>query len=181
MNIRNYFFAAALLGITALSSCKKDDDAPSGGSGNLQAGKGTITFSTSSSFGGSSSFSGTNPLFSFATNTSGSVYDQVTIQTIEYAGTAAKTAQLVILYKKGLNTGGALNANFSNSNSDTIYPVLVISNSANTKEAYASESGAFNISKFSATEIEGTFSGKFVNEEEGTSINVTNGTFAGKF
>ena len=182
MKLQSYLLTTLLAASTLFTSCKKTDDVLILGSGDLPAGKGKITFSTSSSFGGSNSFDGTNTLFSFATRQASTAYDQVTIQAIESSGTTAKTAQLTILCAKGLTTSsGTINANFSNTASDNVFPVLVISNSANTNEAYASESGTVTITKLTTSEIEGTFSGHFINEDQGTSIEVTNGAFAGKF
>lgn len=47
--------------------------------------------------------------------------------------------------------------------------------------AGADEDFTVVVTKATATEVEGTFSGKMVNDEKKTSINVTNGSFKAKF
>lgn len=183
MKLQSYLLTTAI-GIAILfGSCKKADDAINGGgSGDLTPGKGKISFNTSAGFGGSNSFDGSNTLLSVALRQASTAYDQVSITSTVTEGTNVKTAMLTILCKKGLTTsGGTINADFSNDASDDVFPQLTISNTANTAEAYASESGTVTITKLTMSEVEGTFSGHFINESQGTSTELTSGTFAGKF
>ena len=184
MKLQSLFLATAIGAAALFSSCNKTDSItnPGGGSGGLAAGKGTITFSTSGGYGSSNAFDGTNTLYSSAIRQASTAYDQVTIQAIQYAGIDTKTANFIILCKKGLTTSsGTITADFANKGSDDIKPILTISNSANPDQAYGSESGTVTITKLTSTEIEGTFSGKFINEDKGTSTMVSSGKFAGKF
>ena len=181
MKIQTFLLTTAIGVATLFGSCKKADDAINGGgSGDLAPGKGKISFNTSSGFGGN--FDGSNTLLSVATRQASTAYDQVTITSTVTEGTNVKTAMLTILCKKGLTTSaGTLNANFSNGVSDDVFPQLTISNTANAAQSYASESGTVTITKLTLSEVEGTFSGHFINESENTSTELTNGSFAGKF
>ncbi len=187
MKVQSLLYATALLSLSVFASCKKNSDDTSPSSNNLAPGKAAISFNTGSDFSGSTTFNPASPVQASAIRqASGSGYDNITltVNDVNTTNFSTRNAQFIILLQSGSSTSaGTLRANFSNTASDPIFPVLVISSTNGTAagDSYASESGAVEITKLSSTEIEGTFSGKFVNEDKGTSITLSNGKFAGKF
>ena len=183
MKLQSLLCATALIGVSLFTSCNKTDDVlNNNGSGNLTAGKGRITFNTNVNFAGSTSYDGSGAVNNVATRTQGAgTFDQITILNTTISGTTARTAEMIIELDRSLTTtSGNLNSDFSNQSSASIIPIFTISGTTNN-DAYASQSGAVVITKLTATEIEGTFSGHLVNDNNHTSIEVSNGTFAGKF
>lgn len=196
MRIQSYLCALALLGITAFSSCKKKDDNnanPKPSSGNLTAGTAAITFNTDADFAGTTSYNPAKPIQTIAVRqtSGGGIYDQITltVQDVDYSNVAnitSRNSQFVVYVATNASTAnGPINAKFENTSSDAVWPTMVISatrgTNANDALAFASKTGTVIITKLTSTEIEGTFDGHFVNEDKGTSINLSNGGFAGKF
>ncbi|MBS1629436.1 MAG: hypothetical protein JST27_05195 [Bacteroidetes bacterium] len=175
-------FAASLL--LFASSCKKSDDSSGGGSlsaSSLNAGKSAITFNTSSS--GFGNFSSINAVNSSAVFTTSGAISQITVIAAETGTSGVKTAQLTINLPAGSSTSsGNISGDFSTPTGTTVVPVLLIGSAGiSGSESYTSSSGTLTITKLSTTEVEGTFSGSFVNNSTHTSTNVTNGQFTGKF
>lgn len=160
------------------SSCKKTDNSSS----SLSPGQGSISFSTSSSAYGD--FGGGTNLTNTANLSHNGSRDQITINVIQLSGTSTKTAQLTIMVNAGsTTTGGTIVGDFNSTSSAAVNPVMIIGSTSGTSSgaSFASKSGAVNITKLSATEIEGNFSGTFINQSDNSSTTVTNGSFAGKF
>lgn len=172
----SYLVSACAIGFAMMfTSCKKSDSFTS--SGNLNPGEGSISFSTNNSTYGN--FDGSNLTSSAVLTHSGSK-DQITITVMKLSGTSSKSAQLSILVNAGSNTtSGAIVGDFNNSSSAAMAPTMIIGSSGGAN--FASDAGVVTITKLTATEVEGTFSGKFINQNDNTSTDVTSGQFAGKF
>ncbi len=190
MKLQNYFYAAALLGFTAFASCKKsDDNNTTPGSGNLAAGKGAISFNSDIKFGAGTSYNGNNSLYTSATRQQSGTADQITIHTSQVSNTINIDNAQIIFYvphSAATATSGNITIDFADvdKSNATTWGTLSLTSSAGTtvNPGYITEGGTgkFIITKLTATEIEGTFSGKLVNDDHGT-INLSNGAFAGKF
>lgn len=188
MKLQNLLCATALFGLATFASCKKDDDNnTTPASGNLGAGKAAVSFNTNINFAGSTTYNPSNPVQAVAVRqASGAGYDNISliVNEVNTSTISSRNVQFTILLASSSSTAnGTLNAKFSNSASDPIFPSLTITSTSGSTvgDGYTSESGDVAITKLTDTEIEGTFSGKLVNDDKGTSITVSNGKFAGRF
>ena len=166
-----------------LTSCKKDHPSSATGSGNLDAGKSSISFDNTGSFAGGSSFSLSNSVTNSAlTNASGSIRN-VSLSASEITGANSRSVTLTILVPPDASTtSGNLTGDFA-SPSASIYPALTLSstNGMTPGTAYVSESGTCTITKLTASEVEGTFSAVVKNDDGTETLTISNGKFAGKF
>ena len=190
MKLKVTIYTTLLAGLAALSSCNKDDNNNNNNgnpnSGNLTAGQCTISFNTDKDFNGTTSINIVASNTTFANKSTTGNRDQLTLQAVnnQISGTTAKitTAQLAIHVPTGSTTsGGNLSGNF-NGNGDVVANIMISNlNAGQSTPAYNSESGTITITKLNASELEGTFTAKCINESENTSINLSNGKFAAKF
>ncbi len=182
--ITHLSFFSLLVLLLSISSCKKDSPAGTTGSGNLDAGKSSISFNNTGSFAGGSSFSLSNSVTNSAQTISSGVLRNVSLSGTEISGTSTRTVIITIIAPGDASTsGGNLTADLSLPNNATILPTITLSsgNGASTGTTYGSESGSLTITKLTATEIEGTFTAT-VKDINGTeTLSLSNGTFAGKF
>jgi len=174
-------------GVTLFGACKKADDVKNTitGSGDLKAGQCTISFDTDKDFNGTTSISIPASATTTANRSGSGTTEQLTLvaTSVNTSTFKATTAQLVIEVNKGATTsGGNISVPFNGGGTNN-FAVITVSNTSagQSTPAYSSESGTVTITKLSATDIEGTFTSHAVNESENTSINLTNGKFAGKF
>jgi hypothetical protein len=188
ITINTDFMRTSALTLTAIAallafhtSCKKEDsNTGSGSAAGLDAGKATMSFATTN--GTIGSFNASNQTYNSAILSAGTTTDQITITAAE-AGMSVKTAQLAItLPKSSSTTSGNITGDFSQPSGSTVKPVMTISGgSISGSEAFTSKTGTITITKLTATEVEGTFSGNFINNSTSTNTDVSNGSFAGKF
>lgn len=166
------------------TSCKKDEAARPAGSGSLDAGKSSISFSTNTAYAGSTSFSLSNTVTTSAITLSSGILRNISLTASEISGTSTRIATMTFIVPGDASTSaGNLTGDYSLPNGATILPTLTLtsSNGAIQGTTYSSETGSCTITKLTATEIEGTFSA-VVKDINGTgTISVSNGTFAGKF
>ncbi|MBS1588396.1 MAG: hypothetical protein JST52_02155 [Bacteroidetes bacterium] len=187
MRLTNVLFVAALGGFALFASCKKVDDLKNAytGSGDLAAGQATISFNTDKDFNGTTSINiKPGSTTSAVKSSSNSVNDNIvlTATSVDISTGKISTAQLAMYVpKNSTTTSGNITVPFKGSS--TNFAVLTISNTntGQSTPAYGMETGNVVITKLTATEIEGTFSGHATNDTENTSINLSNGHFAGKF
>jgi hypothetical protein len=187
MRMKLSAFATLLAGAALLASCnkKENSDNANPNASNITAGQCTISFNTDKDFNGTTSINIPAGITTYAVKSPSGSIDQLslTANKVDIVGASAKTqiAMLTIHVPTGSTTsGGSITGSFDDDNIDA---VLLISNltAPNATPAYASESGTITITKLTATELEGSFSANCINEEEGTSIKVSNGKFAAKF
>ncbi len=168
----------------AFSSCKKDDAARGGGSANLDAGKSSVAFNSSTSFAGSTSFSQSNTATCLAVTTASASLRNISLSATEVSGTNTRTAQFLIIVPADASTAsGNLIGDLSIPNGATILPTITLSstNGSTPNASYSTESGTLTITKLTASEIEGTFSGTVKEVGGSATFNLSNGSFAGKF
>lgn len=182
MNFKTFLFTAAAAA-TLLTSCKKDENNNNGGGANaapsastMTAGTGYISFNTDKSFNGGTShtFRSQPPSENAIAKLSGgtAVIQAVTVATSGANIGKTSTASIQI-YNAAVgkvdfvNTGAVF--------------VIATSQGGAVSEGYAMTSGSVEITKFANNEMEGKFSGKAENDDQNTSINITNGTFSAKF
>lgn len=168
-----------------LSSCKKDSTSSNNaGSANLDAGKSSISLSTSANFAGSNSFSISNTATTQAMSGTSAALRNISLSATEISGTNTRTVMITLITPVDASTtGGSLTGDLSLPNNATILPTITLTSTegANPGITYGSESGTLTITKLTANEIEGSFSG-VVKDVNGTAtMNISNGTFAGKF
>ena len=185
MKMKLTTLTAVIAAATLFASCKKDDNnnsAPS--SSNITAGQCTISFNTDKDFSGTTSVNIAATVTTSAVRANNNTKDQLTLTAAGYSGTTVNMASLTVYVDAGATTSnGNISADFNSSASNDV-AVLMISrtNGTNSSTAsYTSKSGTVTITKLTTSEIEGTFSCNAINESENTSINVSNGKFAGKF
>jgi hypothetical protein len=182
MTVKSILLAAGTLAILATTSCKKDDNNGGGGSSTapsastLAAGTGYITFNTDKAFNGGTShtYKEAAPYDQVKCIHNGNVANFAGMHSV-VSGTSA-TVSTVSLYVSATSTG-----KLDFSKSDAVFSIAVATSAGTVQEAYAMDEGTLEVTKLSATEIEGTFSGKAVNETSNTSINISSGSFSGKF
>ncbi len=176
--------ALFIAGITLLgTSCNKVSNI-TGGGGGLTAGQCTFSFNTDKDFNGTKSINIPASATSSATKTDNLNTTQITLIANNFSVGSGKiaSAQMTISVPKGSTTsGGNISVPFSGSSTQTA--TLIVSNltAGQSKPAYAAETGTVVITKLTATDVEGTFSCYAVNDDDKTSINLSNGKFAGKF
>ena len=175
----------SLLGLLLIiSSCKKDNPAGNPGSGNLDAGKSSISFNNTGSYAGGSSFSLSNSATNFAQTLSSGILRNISLSGTEISGINTRTVMITIITPADASTSaGNLTADLSLPNAATILPTITLTsaNGATSGTSYGSESGSLTITRLTATEIEGTFTAT-VKDVNGTeTLSLSNGTFAGKF
>ncbi|RYD53008.1 MAG: hypothetical protein EOP52_02350 [Sphingobacteriales bacterium] len=181
MTVKSILLAAGTLAVLATTSCKKDDNGSGGtntapSASSLAASTGYITFNTDKAFNGGTThtYKEAAPYDQVKCVHSGNASNFAGIHTV-VSGTSAtvSTASLFV------TATGATKLDFSKS--DAVFSIAVATSAGTVQEAYAMDEGTLEVTKLSATEIEGTFSGKAINDDAKTSINVTSGSFSGKF
>lgn len=176
-------FGLLLSAATLFGACKKSEKDPTPKTEDLKAGQCTISFKTDKDFNGTTAISIPPGATTSAVrvNTAGS-YEQITLTAnmVNTGSLKSSTAQLTILLPQG--SGGNTTVPFESS-AGSPNAVLVISNLdiGASVPAYASETGTVTITSLTSTGVEGTFSAHAINEDQGTSINISEGKFAGKF
>ena len=175
--------ALSLLLIT--SSCKKSDDpTPAAGSGSLNAGKSSMSFSNTGSFAGGTSFSASNTPLTSAQSITNALLRNVTLSASEVVGVNARISSLLLVLPASASTAsGNLVADFSLPNNATILPTLTLTSSSGATQGitYGSQTGTCTITKLTSAEVEGTFTCVVKDVNGATTLSVTSGTFAGKF
>lgn len=168
-----------------ISSCKKDDAARNNtGSGSLDAGKSAISLNASPAFAGGGSFSLSNSATCIAQTLSSSSLRNISLSATEVSGTNTRTVMIMIITPVDASTtSGNLTGDLSLPNGATILPTVTLSSTNNgvAGTTYGSTTGTLTITKLTATEIEGTFSGEVKDVNGSATISVSNGSFAGKF
>jgi len=158
----------------ALPGCKKEEKGPPPlSAASLNAGRAAIRFTSSTAFNGSKSFEVSNTVNTFASNTlmNTTTVRNVKLETTEYSDNAPTRYILINMA-----------ANYNSTNIDLSlqsgFPLAFI-----RLESYSlfgiirtSKSGTLTITKFTPTEIEGTFR---VVMDDGMAIE--DGRFAGRF
>lgn len=176
--------ALFLMGAITLTSCKKDNpSSSSASSGDLDAGKSSISFSNSGSFAGSSSFAQANTATTTALSIT-STLRNVSLRATEISGMNSKTVTINLMVAADASTSaGNLVGDFSSPASADIYPALTLSSTNGTSPgtSYVSKSGTITITKLTSSEIEGTFEAMVENDPVTESLSLTSGKFAGKF
>lgn len=174
----------ALIAFLVLSSCKKDSARNPGGSSTLDAGKASFSFNTSGSFAGSTSFSLSNTVSTIAITQTSASLRNVSLTATEISGTNTRSVtMMIILPADASTTSGNLTGDFSQPNGATILPSVTISSTSNGVQGttYLTETGTCTITKLTASEVEGTFSGTVKDVNGSSTLTISNGTFAGKF
>lgn len=175
----------ALFGSLILfSSCKKDSTTNRTGSGNLDAGKAAIALTSSTSFGGSTTFDVGNTLTTTAVTQTSSSLRNISLACNDVSGTNTRSVMIMIITPADASTtSGSLTGDLSLPNGATILPTISMftTNAGTPGPTYSSESGTLTITKLTATEVEGTFSGTMKDVNGSGTFTVSNGTFAGKF
>jgi hypothetical protein len=167
-----------------ITSCKKSSTSNPAGSGSLGAGKSSISFNSSANYAGSTSFSQSNTALTSAQTLSSSSLRNVSLSASEVSGTSARLVTMtLILPADASTTGGNINGDFSQPNGATFLPTLTLTSSSGATQGitYAAETGTCTITKLTATEVEGTFSGTVKDINGTATLSISNGTFAGKF
>gem|GEM_PF-2639413 len=184
MKMKLTTFAVVIATVALFASCKKDDKNNSNpSSSNITAGQCTISFDTDKDFNGTTSVSIAASATTSAVRANNNTKDQLTLTAAGYSGTSVSTASLTVYVDAGATTSnGNISADFNSSTSNDV-AVLTINrtNGSGSSAAYSSKTGTVTITKLTTSEVEGTFSCNAVNESSNTSINVSNGKFAGKF
>jgi hypothetical protein len=182
MKLKLAIYASLLSGIALFSSCKKTDNLVNGSK--VEKGQSSMSFTTSSDFAGTKSVSISGGVLTSAIRQASTGYEQITLTGSALNGTTSRTYQFILEVPTGASTtSGNLTADFSNPDNATIIPILAISatTGGTSSQAFGSDAGTVTITKLTAEEIEGTFSCGMKNESAGTTINLTNGKFYGKF
>jgi autotransporter adhesin len=167
--------------LSFICACNKHDSNP--GSDQLDPGRAAIKFNTSADFGSSTAFNVSN---TSATQTSiqnlGSAAKTITLTASDVNGGSEREVTLMLLVPNNASTsnGGividlALRTGAPQGNLH-----MVESMAGFGGPGYLSESGTVTITKLTATDIQGTFSAHVV-DPNSLSLNVSNGSFSGKF
>lgn len=175
-----------MIGVTLITtSCKKDDAARNNtGSGNLDAGKSAISLNASPAFAGGGSFSLSNTVTNTAQTLSSSSLRNVSLSATEISGTNTRTVMITIITPVDASTtSGNLTGDLSLPNGATILPTVTLSstNGSSPGITYGSTTGTLTITKLTATEVEGSFSGEVKDVNGSATLTISNGSFAGKF
>lgn len=175
-----YTLACTLLVATSLTSCKKDSD--SGGGGNVSAGSlSTGQSIVKANIGGahSTSYESTT-MMSTATKAGG----QILITSIKQPSLPDLTVdQFVIYLPSNIQTGTYKTTDITGGGG--IFTFTHTASAGGTAKGWQADPEGetvfnFTITKATATEIEGTFSGEMSNDNDNTKV-TANGSFAGKF
>ncbi|MEZ5055275.1 MAG: hypothetical protein R2807_11030, partial [Chitinophagales bacterium] len=97
-----------------------------------------------------------------------------------YVNTSTFSTEIVMILLPATITEGTYNLK-SMSSSDVLPVFTYTKGSTGWAAAPSEQEFTIEITKATSTEIEGTFSGKTVNETDLTEVNITNGKFAAKY
>jgi hypothetical protein len=157
-----------LLALFALSflivSCKKDDNNNSGSS-NLDPGKSQISCNVSGAVSSS---------FSSVLLTSGALKSGL-LMNISGGTTSLPIQMMMFIIPSDITVGT------HNLTTNEEFTVSYSSNETGWSAGNIGDDFTLTVTKNTATEFEGTFSGKLINEENETFVNITNGKIAAKF
>ena len=167
-----------------VASCKKSSAAAATGSSALTAGKSSISFTNTGSFSGGTTFSVSNISTTQATSSTGGSYRNIVLTATEISGSNSRTAGLIISVPVNASTAsGNLTGDFSNPGNATIIAALSLSSTTGATNgiSYNSQSGTCVITKLTASEIEGTFSGVVKDVNGSGTLTCSSGNFSAKF
>lgn len=187
MKTKILFLAGLVATSSILFSCKKDSITTPNNNNNTTVNNGqcTISFSTNKDFGGTTNVNIQASQTTFAKRIKNGSIDQITLQAISGGGlTNIYNAQLVIHVPTGMTTSSTITGDFSLPDGAEIKPILTVSYTTISNpvaNGWLSESGSVKITKLTATEIEGTFTGKVASDSDPTGYQLTDGKFYGKF
>lgn len=166
----------SFLAVFLFAGCKKSASGTEGVNGDA-----FMQFSTDYPFGGKNEFKSNSTVGGFVTKTNTDGKTQIIITAVQMAGSQIGTAMLTIYVPK--NYSGTISGKFENGSTENTEAVLAIgiSNAGTIQEDYTSVSGNYNITKLTASEIEGTFDAYCKNEAGGNNLSLSSGKFSGKF
>ncbi len=182
MNINITLCTVLLAGAAWLSSCNKEDKA----SGDLSAGQCSVSFNTDKDFNGTSTINIPASMYTTAVKSTMANKDMFTLNAtkvdIGMGGGKTANALMTLHVPLGATTsGGSLSGEFAGKGDITGTLTVSHLSAGQSKPAYSAEGGSIIITKLTATELEGNFTAQCVNEDDHTTLSLSNGKFVAKF
>lgn len=166
-------------------SCSDDnnDGLPDQNPTNLDSGRSAISFTTDSSFGGNTSFNLTNSTTTFAYSSADSVSRIVEVKATDVVNNLSREVIVLLVMPASTNTNsGNVNFSLDTSTTSATYGKVSLRTYQGTVmgPTYSSVSGIVTLSRLTDVDVIGTFSGRFLDSLQHV-INISNGSFAGRF
>lgn len=191
MNFKSILLTTSVLAVLTATSCKKEDNnstSSNTSSSSLTTGTSYLSFTTDIAYNGKTSHEYKHSVPSYVSQCKRQTVGSGEVLILDGGGATNMTNVTNNMVRLNVTTGattsgGNITLNMDDQNTDFImtFSESRVSGTTATVEAMSMESGKVLITKLSATEIEGTFSGTAVNEDDNKTYKVTNGKFSGKF
>lgn len=159
----------SVLSIFLFYACSKKDEVSAS---KLKSGQSKVVLTAS---GAASGKFNSNDLISIVAKSSAEINISAS-----YVNTSTFSTEIVMILLPATITEGTYNLK-SMSSSDVLPVFTYTKGSTGWAAAPSEQEFTIEITKATSTEIEGTFSGKTVNETDLTEVNITNGKFAAKY
>lgn len=166
-------------------SCSEDNsnELPDQNPTNLDSGRSSIGFTTDSAFGGSTSFNLFNSSTTFAYSSEDSSTRLVQVKATDIVNNLSREVVVLLVMPSSTNTTAG-NVTFSLDSATTSPRYGDVSlrtyNGPISYPTFSSVAGTVTLTRLTNTDVIGTFSGKFIDSSLNV-INVTNGSFSGRF
>ncbi len=167
--------AAIAMTSMPFSSCKKDSKTATPSAGSLAKGKSSVTATISGSF--SRDYASNVTLSSVASSTG--IINIASANSSALGGGGPLSEQFMIILPTNITVGAHNSEDASIAGTTFSYAKSDGATSTGWASGGASTSVNFNITKYTADEIEGTFEGNMGNDDDNTKVTVK-GTFAAK-
>ncbi len=184
-HFKSLLIAGMLISAAAFTSCSDDDDPVVDGnsSATLTAGRAGIIFNTNTNWESNNVFNVRNTGTTMATSDVTGATREITLVATEIAGSLSRIATVYISLPATSSTAsGNITADLSIPIGSTVVANVQLASidGSTPGVSYDAASGNLTITKLTASEIEGTFSGTLDGGGANTLV-VSNGSFAGKF
>ena len=165
-------------------SCSDNDTEPMNQNPtNLDSGRASIGFTTDSSFGGNTSFNMSNSSTTFAFNITDSVSRLVQVKATDVTNNLSREVIVILVMPTSTNTNsGNVLLSLDTATTSDKYGTITLRSYRDTVSGptYKSVSGNVTLTRLTFTDVIGTFTGRFADSSMNI-INVTNGSFSGRF
>ncbi|MEO5967413.1 MAG: hypothetical protein ABIP68_04020 [Ferruginibacter sp.] len=176
---------ALVISSMLIYSCNdnNNDDLQDQNPTNLDSGRSAIGFTTDSNFAGSTSFNLSNTTSTFAYSSSDSLARIVEVRATDVVNNLSREVIVILVMPATTNTNsGNVNFSLDTATTSSTYGNVSLRSYRDTISGptYQSVSGNVTLTRLTNTDVMGTFSGRFQDTAMNV-INVTNGSFSGRF
>ncbi len=176
---------ALIISSMLIYSCSNnnDGDLQNQNPTNLDSGRSAIGFTTDSNFAGSTSFNLFNATTTFAYSSGDSLARIVEVRAVDALNNVSREVIVILVMPAATSTAsGNVSFSLDTATTSSTYGNISLRSYRDTilGPTYQSVSGNVTLTRLTNTDVIGTFSGRFQDSSMNI-INVSNGTFSGRF